>query len=137
MNEFHPERLKKLLIRIATYILLGLAYYAFIKLTGLKIPCVSYTVFHFHCPGCGLTRMCVALIEGNISLAFRQNAFAFCLLPLFLVWATYNGYCYVFNKEQNPTWWEKVIIVVVFVTAIVFSVLRNLPQFEILAPIPW
>ncbi len=137
MNEFQPEKLKKLIIRTVSYILLGLLYYVFIKLTGLKIPCFSYTFFKFHCPGCGLTRMCVALIEGNVALAFRQNAFAFCMIPLFLAWASYNGYCYVFNKEPKSTWWEKLIIVIVFLISVVFTVLRNLPAFEFLAPIPW
>ena len=137
MNKIQPERLKILIIRIASYLFLGFAYYFFIKLTGLKIPCLSYVIFKIHCPGCGLTRMCVALIEGNIQLAFRQNALMFCLIPVFLIWSSYNGYVFLFDKEHKFKTLNKIVILIVFLSAVVFTVLRNLQQFEFLAPIPW
>ena len=137
MQGLHMQRLKKLTINIVLYTLLGFAYYVFIKLTGLRLPCVTYELFHFLCPGCGITRMCIALIEGDIILAFRQNAFVLCLLPFLAVWGIYKAYKYVCNKEPGLFLWEKIVFIIVFLIAVTFSILRNLEAFVFLAPIPW
>ncbi|MBQ3022996.1 MAG: DUF2752 domain-containing protein [Clostridia bacterium] len=135
MYSFQPERLKKLVKEIIKYGFIGLSYYVFIKLTGKRIPCISHAVFKFYCPGCGVTRMCVALLEGDFALAFRQNSFVFCLLPLLLIWSFYKGYRYVWGKETDLNLAEKIAAIIIFLSAVAFSVLRNLPSFEFLVPI--
>lgn len=137
MKDIQKQRLKKIIIYISQFTLLGIIYYAFIKLTGMKLPCISYTIFGFHCPGCGLTRMCIAIIEGDFRLAFRQNMFVFCLLPFIIIWSLYRAYKYIFNEKYESTFTEKIIFIIVFFSAVTFAVLRNLPGFEFLAPIPW
>lgn len=136
MPEFQPKKLKKLLTNVVKYILVGIAYYIFIRLTNIKIPCLSYTILKFNCPGCGVTRMCLALIEGNFRLAFRQNALIFCFLPFIFVWSVYRAYRYVFNFSPDYAWWEKIFLVIFAITSIVFAILRNLSSFAFLAPIP-
>lgn len=137
MCGFHADRLKKLTVKILKYILIGFAYYIFIILTGLKIPCISRVLFNLYCPGCGVTRMCMALLSGNFSLAFRQNQFVFCLFPVLVVWGIYKGYKYVFNKKTAINKAEQIVLILVFIVAVTFAVLRNLQGFEYLAPLPW
>ena len=73
---------KKLLGETVVCVLVLAAYYVFIKLTGLHIPCVFREITGLKCPGCGLTAMCVHLAHFRFGEAFRANPLMFCLAPL-------------------------------------------------------
>ena len=45
------------------------------------IPCVFKTLFGIKCPGCGLTRAFIWLLELNFSKAFESNKLIFIVLP--------------------------------------------------------
>ena len=38
-------------------------------------PCITYTLFHINCPGCGMTRSVIALLHFDFLFSLRQNAF--------------------------------------------------------------
>ena len=61
----------------------------FCRLTGLGIPCPFHLLTGLNCPGCGVSRMLLSLMEGDLNAAFGHNAVLLCLLPvlaaLFLV----------------------------------------------------
>lgn len=42
----------------------GMLYCIWLHCTGLGIPCLFYLWTGFKCPGCGITRMCLALLSG-------------------------------------------------------------------------
>lgn len=63
----------------------GLVYGIFVRYTGLAIPCFFNKVTGFYCPGCGVTRMCVALLQFHFREAFYANPVIFCMLPVFLL----------------------------------------------------
>lgn len=48
-------------------------------------PCNTYTLAGIYCPGCGLTRCILALMEFDVLLALRQNAVIVMLLVLLLL----------------------------------------------------
>ena len=80
--EHAPYRRK--VVRIYAYTLaIGGAYYALISLTGIKIPCIYATLFHLQCPGCGATRMALALLRLDFRAAFGYNP---ALFILFFLW---------------------------------------------------
>ena len=58
-------RLKKLLMNIFLLGMAGLLYGIFVSYTGLAIPCLFRKVTGLLCPGCGVTGMCVALLQLN------------------------------------------------------------------------
>ena len=43
-------------------------------------PCVTYERLGIYCPGCGVTRCILALMQGNLWLALRNNAAIIALL---------------------------------------------------------
>jgi Protein of unknown function (DUF2752) len=45
------------------------------------IPCLWKTFFHFRCPGCGLTRAFVNLIQMNFAEAFKNNWSIYVIIP--------------------------------------------------------
>ena len=51
---------------------------------GFGIPCMFHILTGLDCPSCGISRMCMALLQLRFADAFRYNPAIFCLLPLLL-----------------------------------------------------
>lgn len=45
------------------------------------IPCLWETCFGFHCPGCGLTRATIAIMQLDFSKAYECNPLVYLVLP--------------------------------------------------------
>ena len=59
-------------------------------------PCPVAILFHFPCPGCGMTRACMALLKGNPAGAFQYHAMIYFWIPLALYFGIFR---YFFQKE--------------------------------------
>lgn len=81
-----------------------------------------------NCPGCGITRMFVALFHGNIYQAFRYNPLVFIELPILVILIL----LYKFNKKSRKV--VNVLFIILLVITIVYGILRNIPMFYFLAP---
>ena len=114
----------------------GLLYIFFTKNgAGAGIPCTLHFFTGYYCPGCGASRALRALLHLDFYQALRYNA-------LFTVCAPFVGiYTAVFVcryirfgkipvKRKLPLWPLWVLCAV----AIVYGILRNLPEFAFLAP---
>ena len=121
------KRLKKLLILLSSLFALGIGYYVFVKLTGVGIPCIFYSLTHKYCPGCGVTRMFVALFSGDIAAAFGYNALILILLPFIAGYIVYLSVLYVKRGTvySNSTV-ETVILSVTGALLLAFGILRNI-----------
>ena len=78
------ERFRHCIIFIFIISFSGFVYGIFYKKTGIGIPCLFYEITGLYCPGCGITRMMVSLLEGNIVEAISFNHVIFFMMPLFL-----------------------------------------------------
>jgi hypothetical protein len=58
------------------------------------VPCLVRKVTHMPCPGCGITRASVALVQGDLHTAWHYHPFAFLLIPLAL------GFLFVPRQTQ-------------------------------------
>ena len=96
-----------------------------IKITSL---CPIKTITGLDCPGCGITRMFIALFHGNIYQAFRYNPLVFIELPIIFILLV----LYKFKKEYRKV--INIIFIVLLIITIVYGVLRNIPMFYFLAP---
>lgn len=101
-----------------------LLYYFWVRLTGLAIPCIFHVVTGFYCPGCGITRMLMALAEGNLALAYSCNEALFWLAPLALADFIWYHYHYFRYGIQN-TRFHKASVVVMLVVLVGFGIWRN------------
>lgn len=61
-------------------LVIGLGYVLWLRITGIGIPCLFRESTGLLCPGCGVSRMFLALLRLDIAGAFRNNGAAFCLL---------------------------------------------------------
>lgn len=104
---------------------LGIVYAIFVRLTGWGLPCVFSLVTGVYCPGCGISRMFLALFRLDFVAAARYNLLVLCLLPFGMVLYGYKFWCYVKTGrvEMHPA--EKVFYIAALILCIVFSVLRN------------
>lgn len=112
----------------------GLTYYAFVRLTGWGIPCVFYLASGKYCPGCGVTRMCVALLRLDFDAAFRANMLIMLLLLPGLFFGLRRAVIFVKTGETDMDLPEKIAVFVAFLLTVAFWILRNLPQFAFLEP---
>lgn len=134
MNKEQRKRLEQLAKIVAVVLLLGIAYFIFIKLTGWALPCPIRLITGKYCPGCGISRMMLAFFRLDFEEAFRANRLLFFLLPLTLVYGLVKGIHYIRTGEEKQTLPERVAVILVCVATVVFWVMRNMEQFAFLAP---
>ena len=107
-------------------LLLGLAYAAVAGRIG-GIPCLFHLLTGLQCPGCGVTRMCLHLLRGNMRDAFYDNGAVLCMLPLGLLLLLRRSYAYVKTGDRRLTPGENRLCVGMAVVLILFGVARNIP----------
>lgn len=129
------QRLKKVVITTAAILAFGIVYYIFVRISGWAVPCIIYKLTGFYCPGCGVTRMFMALVRLDFEAAFQSNLFLMLLLVPSVVFVLHRIKRYV--KGEAPTYskFERILIAIVLIAALIFSLLRNIPAFSFLAPI--
>lgn len=128
------ERLLKSLKKAGLVLTVGLAYYVFVRLTGWGIPCVFYLLTDRYCPGCGISRMCMALLELDLEGALRSNALVLVLLPFALALGLRRWLIYVKTGSTDPDRLETAALIPAAILTVAFWILRNLPAFSFLAP---
>jgi len=105
---------------------IGLAYLAWVLLTGLRIPCPVYSALGLKCPGCGVTRMIVSLVKLDFQAAFNYNSFLFLTSPVILLCIFVPEYHFIKYGEYK-TGWIKYLIWAELLLTLAYGVVRNLP----------
>ena len=126
--------MKKIFTRIHTKIYLalfligsGILYLKVLSpALGISIPCIFREITGLYCPGCGMTRASLALLDGDIYQSFRYNMLIFIILPLLILF-------YVLEKRGKEKYSQLLMGGMLFIT-VLFGVLRNFEVFSWLAP---
>ena len=110
------RRLLQTLAGWGAVLALGLAYALWGSVTGLWIPCPIHTLTGLDCPGCGVTRMCLALLRLDFSGAWAANPGLLLLSPL-LLW--------LLLCVCRTTFWRSILGWSLVVLLVGYGVLRN------------
>lgn len=94
-------RAKEALKRCGFFLSLGFAYLIFCRTTGLSLPCPFHAVTGLDCPGCGITRLMLALSEGDFDAAFHANEALFLLGPILLFFLLRNELYWILRGEAK------------------------------------
>lgn len=113
-------RKRKTLYKAGTGLLCAGLFYGFVLIPlGVRIPCLFYRLTGFHCPGCGVTDLCLALLHGRFREALGYN-WGLVLTSPALVWLVArlwrNGAC---GKA------EKTVSAALLVCLLAWGVVRN------------
>ena len=108
-----------------------LIYAVLIIKFDIGIPCIFYEVTGLYCPGCGITRLCVSLFEGDLYQAFRYNPVIFIDVPIIFILFVLD---ILLKDKKIIKKITNVLIIILIVITVIFGVLRNIPAFSFLAP---
>ena len=67
------------------------------------LPCIFKGVTGIPCPGCGMTRACLAILQGEFSTAWRYHPFSFQLIGLIIL--------IVFQPEYTQETWGAISLI--------------------------
>lgn len=119
------NRLQKVLCTVFFLLCAGLFYAWFARRTGWSLPCLFFTLTGFKCPGCGVSRMCMALLHGDLREAYLQNRAVLLLLPAGVYVALAWCVGYVRSGERLLRGTAKIVAWGVAGALVLFGVARN------------
>jgi hypothetical protein len=120
------KRIKRVVSALSILLILLGAYTLFFLYTGKGIPCIFKLVTGWSCPGCGVTRMLIAILRLDFYNAFLYNQALFVLLPFFIALICRIIYVYIKKGTADPGKVFNCITYVVIGILLVFGILRNL-----------
>ena len=107
------------------FLALGSLYGIFVQRTGIAIPCLFRFVTGYLCPGCGVTHMCMALLQLDFKTAYASHPMLFILLPFLAVTVGkyildyINRGIWSMNRLQMGTLYISAVLL------IVYNIIRN------------
>ena len=134
LSQEQTSRVLVLCRRAAVIVLCGFGYAVFVMTTGLAIPCPFHLVTGLYCPACGVSRMCLALLQLDFAAAMRANVLLVFLLPVLALVLAVSGIRYVKAGVFTLSRWQSAAVWGMIALLLIFGVLRNLPCFAYLAP---
>lgn len=124
------QRAQKVFIVISAMLGIGSAYAYFVMTAGWGIPCLFRKMTGLLCPGCGVTHMCICLMQGDIAGAAKHHCLLlFFLPPLLLVLGDYV-IGYIRSGKYRLRKWETVMLYGMAAALIVFGIFRNLDSLN-------
>lgn len=111
---------------ILSLLLIGLSYGIFVRKTGFAIPCIFYRITGLQCPGCGVTRMCLALMRFDFVSAYHYNKLLFIISPVIVFIITQQIYRYIRFNDAKTTKAQTAILILLVVLLVIWGILRNI-----------
>lgn len=119
------RRLFRVLRGAGIVLLLGLGYALWGSVTGLWLPCPFRALTGLECPGCGVTRMCLALLRLDFAGAWAANPGLLLLAPLILALVGWQLADYVRTGSRRPKAPQCILGWVLVVLVVGYGILRN------------
>ena len=117
------------LLHWAILFFIGGAYALWLFHTGRGIPCLFHRITGLQCPGCGVSRLCLALLRGDLAGAWRANAYLLCILPLLAVLLVRRERRLFKNGACEESAAEKRICLFLLAGALFWGAARNIALF--------
>ena len=127
MKESAGRVLRKLILMLTAGMLYGLFY---IK-TGIGIPCVFHKISGLYCPGCGITHMCIFLMQGDIPRAMESNHMLFVLSPFLVYFFADYILRYIRTGKRGMGYWQTAALYCMSAMLLIYCIVRNLLALQL------
>lgn len=119
------RRLHKLLKTACILLIVGLAYGVFCLQTGVYVPCLFHRATGLLCPGCGVTGLCLSVMQLDFLTAYHCNPALFMALPVIGILILRLAYTYVTTGRSTTHGWQTYLAWGLVVYFLVWGVIRN------------
>ena len=121
------KRLSRVLGTAALLLALGAVYAVFLRRTGIGFACPFYLLTGLNCPGCGVSRMCLALLRLDFPAAFAANPVILLQSPvLAVIFVTYLV-TYIRTGHWQMYRWQNIMLWSCIASLVLYGIVRNLP----------
>ena len=127
------KKYKKIIISTIIFILL-LIYILVGEKIKFYIPCPIKSLTGFYCPGCGITRMILSILKGDLYQAFRYNPLVFILMPFIIFYFLEINISKLYNKKSICKKVPDYVFYIIIAVLVVYGILRNIDIFSYLRP---
>lgn len=121
----YHTRLIRILLSMILFVAAILCYGLFAMYFG-GIPCMFYKITGYKCPGCGMTRVIISLMHGDILGAIRQNIAVFLMLPIGVWFILLRISRFLKYGSTKITTLENVLLWGMVVLLLCFGIIRNI-----------
>lgn len=93
---------------------------------GWWLPCIFNQVTGLLCPGCGISRMCLAILKLDFAGAFQWNPAVFLMLPFIGYLLGYMMYRHIRFDDVVMRKWQQILAWILVGILLIFAIVRNL-----------
>lgn len=104
--------------------ILVIAIYIWINRTFFPVSCIWVAITGFPCPGCGLTRAGLALLNGNFKEAFEIHPFIYVIAALVILFCMYR---YILKRNQKVFVKYTILVLIAMLCFYVYRMLFVFP----------
>ena len=113
---------------------LGILYIAVHKATGFHLSCPFYGLTGLYCPGCGVSRMLLNILELDFMSALSSNCVLFVMTPYFAVIILKYLLRYIISGKRGISAFDNRLCYCAVAILLAFAVVRNTFPADILVP---
>lgn len=120
------QRLKSEITKLFILLVAGFFYYIIFKYVGFALPCVFNKATGLLCPACGISRMFVAVANGDLYSAYGYNKLLFFTLPFLASDFVIEEIRFIKNGKRDFLRISKFFIYSEIIALIIFGTVRNI-----------
>ena len=126
MDKKNFRRLAKILKIYIGIAGIFMIYALFVHFTGLGIPCIFRLITGLNCPGCGISRFCLDIMELHFSSAIAHN-YAAPFIFFYIIWVLSDtAVRYVrtgiISLNPKPAWINYAFLILI----VIWGIIRNI-----------
>lgn len=96
---------------------------------GFGVPCFIKSFTGLSCPSCGVTRMSVQFMHGNIRRGFYYNQILPFVFPLMAIFSIRLILRYIKTGESTLSKNENYFLLLLIIILLIYGIVRNLPFY--------
>ena len=127
------KKIFQTIIIVLLIVFISKVYQFLLSTYHIELLCFFHKITGFYCPGCGITRMFLACLNGKVIQAFYYNRLLFIFIIICAPYFFYrynNWYHGKTTKSIPQKMW--IFLLIVFLC---YGIMRNIDYFSYLQPI--